>query len=262
VALNSTLFNVARVAGPAIGGLVLAGLGPAWCFGLNGVSFMAAIAALWRMRFPPRQSVQCSEPFLAQIMSSLRYIRQNIPLRTMIGLAAVSALFGFFYSTLMPAIAADVLQVGEAGLGALNAAIGLGALVGSLIVASLGAFRRKGALLTVGSFLFPVALLLFAWSRSLALSLCCLLVVGFAFVIQNSTINTLIQSLVPDALRGRVAAVFILAFFGTSPFTALLAGALAEALGPAQAVAIGAGIALAAALGVVLAAPALCRLES
>ncbi len=262
VALNSTLFNVARVAGPAIGGFVLAGLGPAWCFGLNGISFMAAIAALWWMRFPLQQSVQHSEPFLAQITSGLRYIRQNIPLRTMIGLAAVSALFGFFYSTLMPAIAADVLQVGEAGLGALNAAIGLGALVGSLIVASLGAFRRKGALLTVGSLLFPAALLLFAWSRSLVLSLCCLLGVGFAFVIQNSTINTLIQSLVPDSLRGRVVAVFILAFFGTSPFTALLAGALAEALGPAQAVAVGAGVNLASALGVILVVPALWRLES
>ncbi len=261
IALNSTLFNVARVVGPAIGGVLLASVGAAACFALNGFSFLAAVLALWRMRFPPSPTVEHSEPLLAQVGSGLSYVRNHEVVRTMISLSGVSALFGFFYATLMPAIAADVLQVGESGLGALNAAIGVGALIGSLLVASLGTFRRKGALLTVGSLIFPTALLLFSWSRSLSLSLATLIVVGFAFMTQNSTINTLVQSLAPDALRGRVASVFVLAFFGTSPFTALLAGALAEAFGPAVAVGIGAAINLAFALGVLVVVPKLRRLE-
>jgi MFS family permease len=261
IALNSTLFNVARIVGPAIGGVVLASLGAAACFALNGLTFMGALAALWRMRFAPRPPMGHSESLLTQTLSGLSYIRNSLPVRTMIALSAVSALFGFFYSTLMPAIAADVLQVGESGLGALNAAIGVGALLASLLVASLGTFQRKGALMTLGSLLFPSALLAFSWSRSFTLSLACLAVVGFSFITQNSTANTLIQSLAPDALRGRVAAARVLAFFGTSPFSALLAGALAEALGPGMAVGVGAAIALAFALGIVVFVPSLRRLE-
>jgi MFS family permease len=261
IALNSTMFNMARIVGPAIGGVVLASLGPVWCFALNGLSFLAIILGLLWMRLPQVQRASPDEPFAVQIMAGLGYIRQNVPVRTMIALVGVTSLFGFFYATLLPAYAVDVLQVGETGLGALNAAVGLGALVGSLIVASLGSFRHKGLLLTAGSLLFPTAVLLFAFSRSFLLSLGCLVVIGLAFVTQNATINTLIQSVVPDSLRGRVMAVFSLAFLGTAPFAALQAGVLAQALGPGMGVAIGAGIALAFGLGVLFTVPTLRRLE-
>jgi len=262
IAMNSTMFNLARIAGPAIGGVVLAHLGAVWCFALNGLSFLAVLVALWRMRLPQVALAPQNEPFAAQIVTGLRYIWGSTPIRTIIALVGVSSLFGLSYATLMPAYAVDVLHVGEAGLGSLSAAVGVGALIGSLAVASLGSFRRKGLLLVAGSLIFPLALLSFAQTRYLPLSLTCLAVVGFGFVMQNATSNTLVQSIVPDDLRGRVMGAYMLTFFGTTSFGALLAGTLAQALGPALAVVLSAGVTLACAAGVLLATPVLRRLET
>ena len=261
IALNSTVFNLARVIGPAVGGVVLALLGATWCFALNAISFCGVLSSLWRMRLPDHSDPPSSEPLTVQVAAGLKYIVENRPVRTMIALIGVSTLFGLSYGTLLPVYAVDVLHIGETGLGALNAAMGVGALTGSLIIASLGAFRRRGLILTAGSLLFPSALLAFAFSHSFALSLALLVLVGLAFVAQNATSNTLIQSAVPDALRGRVMAVFSLMFFGTSPFGALQAGALAQALGPTAGVAVGAGIVLIFAVGVLFAVPSLRRVE-
>ena len=213
------------------------------------------------MRLPQTLQEVRTDPLTVQIAAGFRYILGNPPVRTMIMLVGVSSLFGFSYAVLMPAYAVDVLHVGEAGLGGLNVAIGVGALAGSLIVASMGKFRRKGLLLTMGSLLFPTVLLLFAFSHSFALSLVALSIVGLAFVSQNATSNTLIQSIVPDNLRGRVMAVYSLMFFGTAPFGALQAGAIAQAFGPAAGVAVGAVITLVFAAGVFFAVPSLRRLE-
>jgi MFS family permease len=261
IALNSTIFNLARVVGPAVGGAILAALGAAWCFGLNGLSFVAVIVALSLMKLPIAIQEVRSGPLLEQTRIGLRYVWDNPPIRTMIVLLAVSSLFGFSYSVLLPAYAADVLKVGKVGLGALNVAVGVGALVGSLIVASLSQFRHKALLMTAGSIIFPSGLLVMAASHSFALSLAALAVVGLAFVTQNACINTLIQQIVPDNLRGRVMAVYSLMFFGTTPFGALEAGVLAQAFGPRVGVAAGAVIALAFALGVAIAVPSLRRLE-
>jgi MFS family permease len=262
IALNSTIFNLARVVGPAVGGAVLAILGPAWCFALNGFSFLAVIWALSRMQLPETRREMQAEPLTAQIMTGLRYILGNAPVRTMIALLGVSALFGMSYIVLLPAYAVSVLHVGETGLGGLNAAMGLGALIGSLAVASLGRSRREGLFLTTASLFFPIALLLFAFARTFPLSLSYLAVAGFALVIQNATINTMIQLIIPDQLRGRVMGVYSLVFFGTTPFGALQAGILAQALGPTAGVAIGAGINLAFAVGFLLLMPSLRRLAS
>jgi MFS family permease len=260
IALNSTMFNLGRVVGPAVGGVVLAALGPAWCFGLNGVSFLAVIGALLGMRLPPHPAPTSREPLTQQGAAGLRYIRTNGPVRLIILLLGVSTLFGFSYSTLMPAYAVDVLRVGETGLGLLTTSVGVGALAGSLTVASLGHVRRKGRLLLAGSCLFPTALLGFAFSRSFPLSLALLAAVGFGFVLQNTTSNTIVQMLVPDHLRGRVMAVYTLTFFGTMPFGSLLVGSIAQVLGPTVAVAIGAAATLACALWILLAQPAMLRL--
>jgi MFS family permease len=261
IALNSTIFNLARVVGPAIGGAVLATVGAAWCFALNGLSFLAVLVALLMMRLPQTLQEVRTDPLTVQIAAGFRYILGNPPVRTMIMLVGVSSLFGFSYAVLMPAYAVDVLHVGETGLGGLNVAIGVGALAGSLIVASMGKFRRKALLLTVGSLLFPTVLLLFAFSQSFALSLVALSIVGLAYVSQNATSNTLIQSIIPDNLRGRVMAVYSLMFFGTTPFGALQAGAIAQVFGPAAGVAVGAVITLVFAAGVFFAVPSLRRLE-
>jgi len=262
VALNSTMFNLARVIGPAIGGIVLATLGATWCFALNGLSFVAVLIALVGMVIPIAAQSRTQESLGSQVRAGLQYTWGHTIVRTIILLAGVSSLFGFTYSVLLPAFAADVLHVGEAGLGALNAAVGIGALAGSLVVASLTRSRFRGQLLTAGSLTFPIALLAFAFSRSFPLSLACLATAGFAFVSQNATANTLVQSIVPDDLRGRVMGVYMLMFFGTTPFGSLLAGVIAQALSPTAAVAIGATITLAFALGIAIFVPSLRKTVS
>jgi MFS family permease len=261
IALNSTIFNLARVVGPAIGGAVLALLGAAWCFALNGLSFVAVIVALLMMRLPASVNAPSREPLMAQIRAGLRYAYEHRATRAIILLVGVASLFGMSYAVLLPAFAVDILNVGEAGLGALNAAVGIGALIGSLVVASMASFRHKGWVLTVGSLAFPLGLLALSFSRSFVLSLACLVAIGLAIVTQNATCNTLVQSSVPDELRGRVMAVYMLMFFGTAPFGALQAGAIAQALGATAGVAVGAGIVLLFAAGIFFAAPGLRRFE-
>jgi MFS family permease len=261
IALNSTIFNLARVVGPAVGGAALALLGAAWCFALNGISFLAVIAALLMMRLPASVNAPSREPLTAQIRAGLRYAYEHRATRAIILLVGVASLFGMSYAVLLPAFAVDVLNVGEAGLGALNAAAGVGALIGSLVVASMASFRHKGWVLTVGSLAFPLGLLALSFSRSFVLSLAFLVAVGLAIVTQNATCNTLVQSSVPDELRGRVMAVYTLMFFGTAPFGALQAGAIAQASGTTAGVAVGAGVVLLFAVGIFFAAPGLRRAE-
>jgi len=264
IAMNSTMFNIARIAGPALAGILLAAVGATWCFALNGVSFLAVIAGLWAMKLPDMPKVPHSEGMGAQILVGLRYVWHNIPVRAIISVLGVSSLTAMSYGVLMPVFAADVFHVGETGLGALNAAMGAGALAGALTLAALGGFQRKGLLFmfTAGSLLFPVLLFGFAFSPSFPLSLAMLVLVGWAAMAQNATANTLVQSIVPDELRGRVMGAYSLVFFGSMPFGSLQAGALAQAFGPSVAIAIGAGVALAYALFVLLAVPKVRRLEA
>ncbi len=262
IAMNSLMFNLARVAGPAIAGVALAAVGPVLCFALNGLSFLAVLAALLAMHLPPLTYKPQTESLAIQVAAGLRYTWRSKPIRTIIMLLGVSSLFGLSYATLMPAYAVDVLHVGETGLGWLSTAVGLGALAGSLTLVSAGRLRRKGLLMTAGSLLFLGALIAFAMSRSLLLSMACLAVAGFGWVTQNATSNTLVQTLVTDELRGRVMGAYTLMFFGTSPFGSLLAGSLAQALGPTTAVLIGAGVTLMFAVGLLFGAPTLRQMEA
>lgn len=259
IALNSLMFNVARIVGPSLGGIILALLGSSWCFFLNGLTFLAVLMALLLMRFPRGTRRLQAEPFFRQVGAGLRYIRGHVTVRTIILLLGFSSLFGFFHAILLPAFARDILQVGEAGLGGLQTAIGVGAVTGSLTVAVLGRSRFQGIILTVGSVVFPLATIVFALSRFFPLSLAGLFLAGFGFVAQNAASNTLVQSIVPDELRGRVMGVYTVMFFGTSPFCSLLAGSLAQALDPSWAIVIGSGLTLLFALGLAAAVPALRR---
>jgi MFS family permease len=262
IAMNSTMFNIARIAGPALAGIVLAAVGTVWCFALNGLSFLAVIAGLWAMRLPGKPGIPHHEGVRAQMMVGLRYVWQNVSIRAIITVMGVSCLTAMSYGVLLPVFAADVFHAGEKGLGALNAAMGAGALLGSLTVAAMGGLRRKGLLLTAGNLLFPLLLLGFAFSPSYAVALAALVLVGWAMMAQNATANTLVQATVPDELRGRVMAAYSLVFFGSSPFGSLQIGALAQALGPVMAVAISAGVNLAYALYTLLAVPKVRRMEA
>jgi MFS family permease len=243
VALNSTIFNLARVIGPAIAGFVLAAWGAVWCFSLNGLSFLAVLAGLVLMRIPTSTIGPIEAPF-RQVADGLQYTRRHPVIFPLMLIAVTTAFFTFSYSALLPAFAGEVLGVGEQGLGMLTAAIGIGALTGSLAVASYSRTSRPGRLLVVGGILFPVSLILFAFSKSYSLSLGFLVFSGFGIVSQNASLNTSIQLQVPDELRGRVMSIYMLAFFGVTPFGALLAGVIAQALGPMVSVASGAFIGL------------------
>lgn len=262
VALNSAIFNLARIVGPAAGGIILATMGAAWCFGLNGLSFLAVLVALLAMRFPDSQPTSVSESVGSQIKAGLGYVMGKRSVRAMMLLVGMSQLFGFWYTILLPAYASSVLHVGEAGLGSLNAATGVGALLGSLVVASVTRLDHRKLLLTTGSLLFPVAILLFAVSKWLSLSMLSMALAGVGFVAQNSTANTLIQLDLPDQLRGRVMALFLLLFFGATPFTSLMAGGVGQALGVRAAVAIGAGVTFLVAVGLLLTVPSLRRTDA
>lgn len=260
IALNSATFNTSRLIGPALAGLALATVGAGWCFLLNGLSFLAVIVALLRMKLPAFVPPARRGPLVAEIGEGLRYIRHDPIVLPVIGLVVVSSVFGFSYNALLPAYARDVLQVGAQGLGLLSTAVGLGALVGALWVASSGRSQHKGWLLTFGSLLFPVMLCLLAFTDTFAVALLVLVGAGLGFMVQNATANTLVQTTVPDDLRGRVMSVYMLAFFGMSPIGSLQGGAVAERWGVAAGIGLGASVALGFALWLMWRVPALKRL--
>jgi MFS family permease len=256
IALNSTMFNLARVIGPVIAGAVLAAWGSVWCFGLNGISFVAVIIGLLLMRFKPSVPAP-TQPPLRQIKEGLQYTRRHPVLLPLMMLTATAAAFSFAYSILLPAYTVEVLHEGATVLGVLTAAVGIGAVLGSLLMAYLSRSENKQNSLLWGSVLFPLSLLVFAFSRSFPLSFCLLMVTGFGLVVQNTSVNTMIQSLVSDDRRGRVTSIYLLAFFGSIPIGALQAGAVAQWLGAAAGVGISAVVSLVLTAMIFLASPRL-----
>ncbi|GBC84956.1 Enterobactin exporter EntS [bacterium HR11] len=247
IALNSLMFNLSRVVGPALGGVLLASLGAFWCFALNGLSFLAVIGALLAMtpmQVHPNGHGAVGEPWRRQLVEGVRYALSDVFIRRLIIMAGVSSMFGASYITLLPAYAVEALRLQVVGFGLLHTTVGLGALVGALTVAAGSRSPRRDRWLAVGALGFPAALLTLALARQAALAMVILFVVGFTFVVQFATVNTLIQSYVPDALRGRVISLYTLMFFGLTPFGALLAGAVAHFWSLTAGIALGAGAAL------------------
>ncbi len=247
IALNSLMFNLSRVVGPALGGLFLASLGPFWCFALNGLSFLAVIGALLAMAptyVDLNGSGTVGVPWYRQLAEGVRYTLSDAFLRGLILMAGVSSLFGASYVTLLPAYAVEALHLQVVGFGLLHTTVGLGALIGALTVAAGSRSPDRDRWLSLGALGFPAALLALALARQAALAMAILFVVGFTFVVQFATVNTLIQSYVPDALRGRVMSIYTLMFFGLTPFGALLAGAVAHFWSLTAGIALGAGTAL------------------
>lgn len=261
IALNAGMFNTATAVGPAIAGITYALLGPAWCFTINGLSFIAVIVGLALMRItlapPPRRT---ASP-LADIKDGLRYVLAHPVIRIIILFVAVASTLGVGFSALLPAWAVSVLGGDAATNGYLQSARGVGSLIGALLVASLGRFHYKGKVLTVGSFVFPVMMFVFAWVHWLPLSLLALVGVGWGFMMALNLANALVQTHVSDELRGRVMAVYSLAFFGMMPLGALLAGGLAAVTTEPISVAVSAAAMLAFAAWLWLRAPKVRALE-
>lgn len=231
IALNSSMFNAAIALGPAIGGVVYAAFGPAWCFIINGASFLAVIAALLRMRFGPSEPAKRSEPALSEIVEGLRFALRDPSIRSVIVLVAVVTFFGFSFLTLLPAWAVEVLHGDATTNGYLQSARGVGALFAAICIASLGRFSFRGKVLTAAMFVFPIFVLLFSRSRILPASLLAIAGGGAALVAFYNLCNSLVQTTVEDRLRGRVMAFYNLVFMGLLPLGNLVVGQVAERVG-------------------------------
>lgn len=243
IALNSTIFNAARIVGPSLAGVALAWLGAGWCFALNGFSFIAVILALMAMKIEDRIAEPTRAHPFKQVAEGLAYVKSNKTIRMLILVVAVSNLFAFSYSALMPSFAKDVLGAGEMGFGLLQSFVGIGALTGALLIASAKS-TNKGFMLTLGNIGFPLAALLFSLSRSLPVSAFLLIIVGMGFMVQNATVNTLIQLNSEDSKRGRVMSIYTLVFQGFFPVGSLLTTSFAEVVGTPIASMTGEAIAL------------------
>jgi MFS family permease len=248
VSLNSSIVNGARVIGPAVAGWLMAGVGITWCFILNGVSFIAVIVGLMMMRLP--KFIPPTKPHSAgrHILEGFKYVAGHRRVRILLLLFGVVGVFGWSYAVLLPAYATDILHVGESGYGGLLSANGFGALLGALTVATWGSRVRPRLLILGGLWLFSAMLLLLAVVRWYPLVLLCLAVGGWGMLLYFSTTNTLIQSNVSNAMRGRVMGIWALVFGGMMPLGGLESGFLSHAVGVPWTIAVGALICVGAGL--------------
>ena len=267
IGLNSAMFNGARAIGPALAGILVATTGEGNAFFLNGLTFVAVIASMLMMRGLPRPkpSAESQSDPLKYMAGGLQFILKRQTILVLVSLIAVSAFLSMPYNTLLPVFATEVLeesaqpvvealcssslvmgcQAPEAlPLGLLYSMIGIGAVVGALVVASLPNNARRGFLLTLGNLAFPAFLLLFAFSVNFTVSLILTLFIGFSFVWQNALANTLLQFVTPDELRGRVMAVYSMTFQAMFRLGGLQAGFVADWVGAAISVGIGAALSL------------------
>ena len=241
IALNSSMFNGARIIGPAVAGILVASIGEGWCFFANAVSYIAVITGLIMMRVskPYFDAKAATRSATEQIIEGFEYVRSTGPIRILLLLLGLVSLVGMPYAVLMPIFADTILHSGARGLGLLMGATGVGALLGALTLAARTGLKGLGKWVAVCSAGFGASLILFSFSHWFWVSAAFLVPVGAFMMVQMAASNTLIQSMVPDQLRGRVMAVYSMMFMGMAPFGAFFAGAIAARLGAPITVAIG-----------------------
>jgi MFS family permease len=239
IALNSSMVNGARVVGPAVAGAVIAAVGEGWCFLLNGVSYIAVIAGLLLMNVPRIDRLPSTRSAIADILEGFTYVGRTAPIRAVLILLGIVSITAMPYSVLMPVVAGEILHGGARTLGLLTGASGVGALIGALSLAARRGVKGLGRWIAVSTVAFGLSLLLFAWSSSLWLSIAALVAVGGTMMAQMAASNTAVQTMAPDALRGRVMAVYSMMFMGMAPFGALFAGAVAERISAPITIAVG-----------------------
>jgi MFS family permease len=248
IALNSSMFNGARLLGPSIGGVLIALVGEGGCFLIDGFSYLAVIVSLLAMKVRPFAAAGERKHVLHELREGFRYAAGSAPIRSMLVLLSVVSLVGMPYTVLMPVMARERLHGAAHTLGFLMAAVGLGALAGAVRLATRRTVLGLGRTIVVMAATFGTTLALFAASRVLWLSLPLLVVVGFSMMTQTAATNTILQTILEERMRGRVMAFYTMAVMGTAPFGALIAGALASRIGAPWTIA-GGGLLCAAAAG-------------
>jgi len=238
IALNSSMFNGARIVGPAIAGILVASIGEGWCFFSNAVSYIAVLTGLLLMKVAARKRSQEASA-LSAIKEGFQWVFNTKPIFALLLLVGLVSLVGMPYAVLMPIFADRILHHGARGLGILMGFSGAGALTGALALAAKSGLRGLGTWVAASSACFGVFLMMFAYSRVFWASAALLIPVGMFMMVQMASTNTLIQSMVPDRLRGRVMSVYSMMMMGMAPLGALLAGALSNRIGAQLTVAIG-----------------------
>lgn len=247
IALNSAAFNGARILGPLMAGFAIAYTGVATCFYINALSFLAAIAALIKIKGTPLKPTPLTigsgtkdifRNYINDLREGLLFIRGNKDILRIMMLVAIFSLFGIPFVTLLPVFAEDILMVGAKGLGYLGGASGIGAFTAALIIAYRGEIRAKGILMSIAALIFSLSLMAFSVSRYYTASLIILIFTGWGIVTFLALGNSFVQLTVPDELRGRVMSVYTLLFLGLSPIGNSLIGLIADIFGAKRAIAI------------------------
>jgi len=240
IALNSSMFNGARIIGPAIAGILVAAVGEGWCFLLNAVSYIAVIAGLLMMRVTSMPIAGTGEASpLQHIKEGFGWVKRTRPIRALLMLLGLVSLVGMPYAVLMPIFADRILHGGARGMGLLMGATGIGAMAAALTLAAKKNLKGLGRWVAMASAGFGLSMILFSQSRWFWVSFALLIPLGFSMMLQMSSSNTLIQSMVPDRLRGRVMSVYSMMFMGMAPFGAFLAGVMAHHIGAPMTLTIG-----------------------
>ncbi len=245
IGLNSTGFNLARVAGPSIAALVVATLGVSWTFGLNALSYLAVLIALSLMTPMPRdRSTRPSRNVMHGLREAYAHIRTTPPLLMLLAIAMVFSILGVPVLSLLPVVARDQLGLGAEGYGSLMATFGVGAVVGALMVAATGGGASRGQIFRVASFTLPILLILFSFTHQTVLAAVLLFGVGLAMILNNALVNARLQELVPNTLRGRVLSIYVMVYVGGSPLGSAAGGWVARAAGVEWAIGGGAALML------------------
>jgi MFS family permease len=231
IALNTSSFNLARIIGPSIAAAVIAAAGLEWCFALNAISYAAVLAGLALVRLPPWTPPRVVKSPIATMKEGLRYLVGERDMSVLMKMVAVFSIFGLPYLTLMPVLARDALGLQAAGYGLLMTMTGIGALTGALFLAAVGSRIRRGRLFAASAMVFPVLLIAIAAVPVASVAAVLLLLAGLTMILNTALANGLIQSIVPDALRGRVMAAYVMVYVGFSPFGSFIAGAIARVAG-------------------------------
>lgn len=247
ISLNSAVFNMARVLGPGVAGLLVAAVGEGWCFFLNGVSFLAVIGGLVAMRLAPTGRQAPGNSPWQHLVDGFRYTWRHEDVRRVLGLMAAATLAGMPILVLTPFFADDLFHQGSRGLGFLMGGMGVGAVTGTLALARRTRVTGLAQIMAYSGFCLGCAYLAFGLSPSYTISLAIMPAIGFFVMRQMASANTTIQTLIPDAYRGRIMALYSMTVVGLGPFGSLAAGALAHRFGPRATVAAGAALAMAAA---------------
>lgn len=239
IALNSAMFNGARLLGPSIAGMLIAVAGEGMCFLINAVSYLAVIAALLAMKITPRKTEAKGTRVLHELMEGYTYTFNFAPIKSILLLLGLVSLMGVPYTILMPIFAKDILHGGPHTLGFLMAASGAGALIGAIYLASRKSVRGLGKIIAVSTSIFGIGLIAFSLSSVLWLSMLLMLLTGFGMMVQMASSNTVLQTIVDDDKRGRVMSFYTMAFMGAVPFGSLLAGSFASRIGAPSTLMIG-----------------------